>query len=53
MKKVADNVMWLAEYSEDVALSKDARKLSKSLTAQMPYILNGQVRDLSEASHDI
>lgn len=50
---VADNVMWLAEYSEDDALSKDARRLSKSFTAQMPYILNGQVRDLSEASHDI
>ena len=51
--EVAQVVKDIAENSSDYSLNRDAKKLSRNFDSQMPYILNGQVRDLSEASHDI
>jgi hypothetical protein len=45
---VADVVKNLAEYSDDTALSRDARRLSRNFDLQMPYILSGQVRTVDE-----
>ena len=42
----ADVVSSIAKYSIEVNLSKDAKRLSANWTQQMPYILNGQVREL-------
>jgi len=40
---VAGVVKNVAETSEDVGLSRDAKRLSGNFTLQMPYILEGQV----------
>jgi hypothetical protein len=47
---VAGVVQDVAETSEDVALSRDAKRLSRNFTLQMPYILEGQVT-LHEDTH--
>lgn len=51
--EVADEVRNIAEYGEDQALVRDAKRLSRNLTQQMPYILNGQVRGIEEASRPL
>ena len=43
----------VADYSANPAMRKEAGRVSRNLCEQTFYILNGQVRDLSEASHDI
>lgn len=48
--EVADVVKEIAETSEDVALSRDARRLSRNFDMQMPYILEGQVRTVDEVA---
>jgi len=50
---VLDVVTGLGDFSRDPGLSKDARRLASNFKKQTPYILQGQVRDLSEASRDI
>lgn len=50
MVSVVANV---ADYSLNGAMRKEAGRVSRNLREQSFYILNGQVRDLSEASHDI
>ena len=47
---VADVVKNLAEHSTDVALGRDARRLSRNFDMQMPYILSGQVRTIDEVA---
>ncbi|MCA9312766.1 hypothetical protein KDA08_00385 [Candidatus Saccharibacteria bacterium] len=42
-----------ADYSLNPGIRKDAARVSRNLRKQSYYILNGQVRDLSEASHDL
>ena len=46
--EVADVVKDIAEYGEDKALVRDAKRLSRSFDEQMPYILEGQVRAVDE-----
>lgn len=43
----------LAVYCNNEGLRRDANRISKNWTQQMPYILGGQVRDISEASHEL
>ena len=43
----------VADYSANPAMRKEAGRVSRNLREQSFYILNGQVRDLSEASHEI
>jgi len=50
MVQVVANV---ADYSLNGAMRKEAGRVSRNLREQSFYILNGQVRDLSEASRDI
>lgn len=45
---VADVVKNIAEYGEDKALVRDAKRLSRSFDEQMYYVLNGQVRTIDE-----
>lgn len=51
--EVADVVKDIAEHSEDIAFKRDAARLSRSFDQQMPYILEGQVRHIEEASRPL
>jgi hypothetical protein len=51
--EVADVVKGITEHSDELAFSKDAGRLSRSFDQQMPYILNGMVRDISEANRPV
>jgi len=48
---VALVVAGVADYSLNPGLRKDASRVSRNLSQQSFYILNGQVRDLSEGQH--
>ena len=43
----------VADYSANPAMRKEAGRVSRNLREQTFYILNGQVRDASEASHEV
>lgn len=43
----------VADYSLNPGMKKETARVGSNLRRQTPYILQGQVRDLSEASHDI
>lgn len=49
---VLDVVTGIGDVSHNPGLAKDARRLGQNLTKQAYYILNGQVRDLSELSNE-
>lgn len=50
---MVDVVASAADYSLNHGIRKEAARVSRNLRQQTPYILQGQVRDLSEASREI